>query len=142
MKLVIVSFSILISLSTVYAQAPEIVEDENIEIVADQLYWWESEGNLGVSISAKFNSHEQMYESLSLTKKIGTFKSEEWVLGDILVSVDLNANGAVASWSVSGPEPLISEYLKDLEAGYKDRSLFYVFQYGHVNYKPTAYLGC
>jgi hypothetical protein len=141
MKVIVATLVALSLLSGVCAEAPEAVGDEEIEIVADQLYWWEPEGNLGAGISAKFNSRKQMEETLSLTGKIGSFKSKQWVLGDILVSMDLNANGDVAYWTVSGPKPLVSEYLKELEAAYKDRSLFYDFGYSEINYKPTAYGG-
>lgn len=108
-------------------------------IVADQKYCWESEGNLGISISGKFNSSEKMAETLNLNKEIGTFNSRKWKLVDILVSMDLNANGDVATWEVSGPKPLLSNYLEDLEAKYKDNSLFYDFGYSFVNFKPAAY---
>lgn len=140
MKWFITALLTLALSQTVYAQPSEAAEEKEVEIVADQLYWWEPEGNLGAGIVGKFNSREQMEEELSLTKKIGTFRSKERVLGDILVSIDLNANGDVASWTVSGPKPLVSEYLNTLETGYKDKSLFYDFGYSYINYKPTAYL--
>ncbi len=108
-------------------------------LVADQKYYWESEGNLGISIFGKFNSSEQMTETLSLAKEIGTFKSRKWKLNDIIVSMDFNANGDVATWKVSGPKPLLLKYLEDLEAKHKDHSLFYDFGYSFINFKPTAY---
>jgi len=75
-------------------------------LVADQLYWWDSEGieNQAYQITAKFNSQSHLISVLRLDAPIGKFASKSWTLADILVQVDLNANGDVATWVISGPE--------------------------------------
>jgi len=113
---------------------------EDLLIVADQKYYWGPEANAGVSIFGKFNSSKLMNETLNLSKEIGLFKSKKWTLSDILVSMDLNANGDVASWIVSGPKPLLLSYLKELKNRYQDKTLFYDFSYTFIECKPTAYL--
>lgn len=138
MRIFIILISSFLLSATVYAEKAEDINSKEAITVADQLYWWEKEGNLGVSISAKFNSVEKMAQTLDLLKEIGTFHSKKWRLHEVLVSVDFNANGDVATWLVSGPKPLLLNYIKDLEAGYKDQSLFYDFGYDFVNCQPTA----
>lgn len=135
----ILTILILFLFSTVYAQEIENIENKEPVLVADQLYWWEQEGNLGISIGGKFYSREEMAETFNLLKEIGTFKSEKWKLCDILVSIDFNANGDVATWEVSGPKPLLLSYVKELEARYSDKSLFYSFSYFFINFKPSAF---
>lgn len=119
---------------------PSNHNDKDLLIVADQKYYWGPEGNAGVSIFGKFNSSKQMKETLDLSKEIGRFKSKKWTLSDVLISMDLNANGDVASWIVSGPKPLLLGYLKELKNRYQDKTLFYDFSYTFIECKPTAYL--
>jgi hypothetical protein len=38
-----------------------------------------------------------------------------------------------------GPKPLLLKFLKDMDRGYEDQSVFYDFGYTFVNFKPTAY---
>lgn len=95
----------LIFCTAVYAQENLDADSKDTVVVADQLYWWEKEGNLGVSVGGKFNSAEQMAQTLYPLKEIGVFRSRKWKLHEILVSVDFNANGNVATWLVSGPKP-------------------------------------
>ena len=132
----VVGFSLLFTFS--YAEDDKDIEAKTPLIVADQKYHWESEGNLCVEVGGKFNSQKQMSETLNLSGGIGIFKGKVWFLHDVLVSVDFNANGDVASWIVSGPKPLLQEYIKGLERQYKDKSLFYDFSYSFLNCKPTA----
>jgi len=82
-----------------------------------------------------------MAETLSLSKEVGTFNGRKWKLSDILVSADFNANGYVADWKVSGPKPLLLDYLEQLKAGDDEQGghLFYDFGYSFINFKPTAY---
>jgi len=133
-KQLIVVFGIAVSLLNGCASL-----HQEAVLVTDQKYYWESEGNLGIRIFGKFNSPEQTMGTLNLTKEIGTFKYRKWKLIDILVSMDFNANGDVATWEVSGPKPLLLEYLENLEAKHKDNSLFYDFGYSFINFKPSAY---
>ena len=82
------------------------------EVVADEYYWAGPEGNVGLAITGKFTSLEAMAQILDLTAKVGrfrdrtsSFKTKDWVLRDVLISVNLNANGFVATWRVCGPKP-------------------------------------
>ncbi len=116
-------------------------------MVADQFYWAGPEGNLGISFGAKFRSAEKMAETFNLLGEIGVFTGKHpaavpervWFLHDILVSVDFNANGYVATWRVSGPRPLLQRYLDNLRKEYKEGSAFYDFDYTFIDFKPTAY---
>jgi hypothetical protein len=139
MRFFIISLIMLSCCTATYGQEAPDTKGKDIIVVADQLYWWEKEGNLGVSVGGKFNSTEQMAQTLNLMKDIGVFNSQTWKLHEILVSVDFNANGDVADWVVSGPKPLILDYVKGLESAYKDKSLFYDFGYYFVDCKPTAF---
>lgn len=109
-------------------------------VVADKYYWPGPEGNLGLKITGKFISLEKEAATFDLLQEIGQFRGRQWKLADILVAVDLNANGNVATWQVSGPRPLITEYLDRLRKQYEDRSLFYDFGFTYVNFKPTIAL--
>lgn len=112
--------------------------------VADQYYWTGSEGNIGLAITGKFVSLEKMIETTMLTKSIGTHRGrqhelKEWHLHDILISIDFNGNGYVATWEICGPQPLLMSYLESLQATHEDRSVFYDFGYRILNFQPTAY---
>ena len=117
----------------------ENIENKQALLVPDQLYWGESEGNLGISFTGKFSTTEQMAETLNLLKVVGSFNSKEWKLHEILVSTNLNANGDVATWTVSGPMPLLLDYLEQLKAKNNYTALFYDFGYSFVNFKPSAF---
>lgn len=113
-------------------------------LVADAYYWTGPEGNLGIEISGKFQSEDGLKEVLSLSNEIGLFKDKKypfnvrsWRLRDILISVDFNANGSVAKWQVSGPEPLLLDYLDRLKKRYEDKSLFYDFSYRFIEFRPS-----
>jgi len=140
MKIVGLIILMLFSLSVVFAHEVEDFERKEPILVADQLYYWEDDAeNIGISITGKFNSREKMAETFDLLRIVGLFQGRAWALADILVTVDLNANGDVASWEISGPEPLLMSYIKDLDARYEDRSLFYDFGYHFIDFKPSAF---
>jgi len=138
MKCLLVPMLILFLTSGVCALETDNIEDQESVLIADQLYYWDGD-NIGIAFTGKFHSRQLMNETLRLSKEIGLFESREWKLSDILVSMDLNANGDVASWEVSGPKQLLKNYLKMLEAQYKDRSLFYDLGFSFVNFKPSHY---
>lgn len=110
-------------------------------LVADQLYWWGSEGieNQAYQITAKFNSHSHLISVLRLDAPIGKFASKSWTLADILVQVDLNANGDVATWVISGPEFLTAAYVENLRQLYEEQIMMYDFYASEVDAKPTAF---
>ncbi len=107
-------------------------------IVADRFYWSGPQGNLGLSLVGKFIDPEKMIETFELSKVLSVFSGKQWTLRDILVSVDFNANGTTASWKVSGPRPVLEQYLAVLKADYQNKSLLYDFGFSEVNFKPTA----
>src|SRR5690606_23602576 len=89
---------------------PEDLSEQPAILVSDEYFWWQDEGNLGAEITGKFQSLDDMAALLHLKQSVGKFKARqhpfeptEWVLYDILVRIDLNANGTVATWRVSGP---------------------------------------
>jgi hypothetical protein len=53
--------------------------------------------------------------------------------------MDLNANGDVAAWSISGPKPLLVGYVARLRRMYEGGKTFYDFGANALNAKPTAY---
>ena len=129
----------------IYAQETKRKEVERPIEVGDAYFWSGSEGNLGLEINGKFESEEGLRDTLDLSKEIGQFKdkkypfsSRAWVLRDILVSVDFKGSGAVATWRVSGPKPLMLSYLKSLEILYESRLLFYDFGYRFLVFKPSS----
>ncbi|MCD4700974.1 MAG: hypothetical protein K8S24_03865 [Candidatus Aegiribacteria sp.] len=110
-------------------------------LVADRLYWFESDGkgNQAYHICAKFYSQSQLADVLRLDTTVGEYFGRSWTLADILVQVDLNANGNVASWIISGPAPLILEYIGDLQQLYENGELMYDFGAFEIDAKPTAF---
>ena len=110
-------------------------------LVADQLYWWGSKGgeNQAYLITAKFNSQSQLASVLRFDAPIGQFADRSWTLADILVQVDLNANGDVATWIVSGPELLTAAYVDSLRGLYDERIVMYDFYASEVDARPTAF---
>lgn len=115
-------------------------------LISDQYYWFGDEGNVGIELIGKFQSLERMAETFDLLQDIGIFKSptepedtKTWKLHDILVYVDFNANGNVATWKVSGPKPLLMKYLEQMKRGYKTKWLFYDFGYTFVDFEPMHF---
>jgi len=110
-------------------------------LVADQLYWWGQDGgeNQAYRIVAKFNSQPQLVSALRLDTTIGKFAGQSWTLADILVQIDLNANGNVATWIVSGPEFLTAAYVENLRQLYEENITMYDFCASEVDARPTAY---
>jgi len=110
-------------------------------LVADRLYWFGSDGevNQAYRITAKFNSQSDLADVLRLNAVIGEFAGRSWTLADILVQVDLNANGYVASWMISGPEPLISSYIGELQQLYENGELMYDLSASEIEARPTAF---
>ena len=143
-QILLVATLTLLALSPA-AQATSQYEEQSPVLVADTYYWAGPEGNLGMEITAKFQSEQKLEDSLNLLKEIGSFKArkylfkeEIWHLRDILVSEDFNANGSAAKWRVSGPKPLMLAYIESLKRQYEDKSLFYDFGYRFINFRPST----
>jgi hypothetical protein len=137
--------AVFLALSTSHAQQSRMSNNENVLTVADQYYWSGPEGNLGIEVLGKFRSEEKLTDTLNLLKEIGTFNAKKqpfnptsWKLRDVLISMDLNANGNVVRWHVSGPKPLLLSYLENLKKQNEDKSVFYDFGYAFLHIKPTA----
>jgi len=130
---------------TVHAQT-KTSENTGPVLVADSYYWTGPEGNVGIEIVGKFQSEDLLFDTLNLQRIIGTFKakrhpfnSTNWILRDVLVTLDLNGTGNVAKWRVCGPRPLLLDYLEDLKQRAEERSVFYDFGWSWVDFKPTAH---
>ena len=110
-------------------------------LVADRLYWFGSDGeeNQAYQIGAKFNLQSQLADVLRLDTNVGEYDGRSWTLADILVQVDLNANGNVASWTISGPAPLILAYIDNLQQLYENSELMYVFGAREIDAEPSAF---
>ena len=129
---------------TVHAQT-KTPEKTGPVTVADSYYWTGPEGNVGIEIGGKFQSEEDLFDTLNLQKIVGTFKAKKypfnstnWRLRDILVTLDLNGTGNVAKWRVCGPRPLLVDYLEELKQRAEEKLGFYDFSWTWVDFKPTA----
>jgi hypothetical protein len=130
---------LLVVLAVMVSQAQH--DGDSPILVADQLYWWGLDGgeNQAYRIVAKFNSQPQLTSALRLDASIGKFAGRSWILADILVQIDLNANGNVATWIVSGPEFLTAAYVENLRQLYEENITMYDFSVSEVDARPTAY---
>jgi hypothetical protein len=110
-------------------------------VVADRLYWAGPEGekNQAYQLVGKFTSQSQLVRVLRLDTPIGEFAGRSWTLADILVRVDMNANGNVAEWMVSGPAPLTSAYVQNLRHLHQKKNVMYDFWASVIDVKPTAF---
>ena len=102
--------------------------------LSDRYIWTGAEGMRAVRITGKFQSAQAMVELLKLDAEVGRLadrrspnQEKVWTLRAILVSIDFNANGNVATWTVAGPRRLITAYVHTLSEKNDDRSLFYDF---------------
>lgn len=145
MKSLFLTAMLLISVCTASAQDPSRQESKNFVPISDRYYWAGSEGNLGIEIIGKFESEAALLATMSLTTEVGLFKGRQepfntkrWTLRDILVSVNFDGNGCVATWRVSGPKPLVLSYLEDIKNKMKDESVFYDFSYVFINFRPST----
>ena len=145
MKSMVLVIALVWFLPAASPQETRTSENREALIVADQFYWAGLEGNLAAEVIGKFQSEEKLAETLSLQKEIGVFKAKRdpfnlriWKLRDVLLRLDFNANGNVATWRVSGPKPLILSYVNDLRERYEDKTVFYDFSYRLLDARPTA----
>ena len=79
----------------------------------------------GAEILAKFRTSPQRAEMLRLDAPIDSADGRRWLLEDILVSIDISANGYVATWRIAGPRRIVERYLDRVVALAKDRSVIY-----------------
>src|SRR4030095_16172337 len=145
MKSLLLTAVLLISVCTANAQDTARHESKNFVPISDRYYWSGSEGNLGIEIIGKFESEAALLATMSLITEVGLFKGRQypfnttrWTLRDILVSVNFDANGSVATWRVSGPTPLVLSYLDGLKNEMKDGSVFYDLGYVFINFRPST----
>lgn len=107
-------------------------------LVADRLYWAGEEGNLAATLTGKFHRLADLAAELNPALGVGEFRGVPVRLFNILVSADYNANGLVATWTVSGPQPLIAGYLKRLRALAATPGVLSDFSADTVAAAPTA----
>ena len=136
MKRLLVISAACLFLLAVYVQNGSVSAGQHdVVLVADQFYWAGPEGNSGLEIVGKFKTEEILKQTFDLTKEVGEFNGKVWTLRQILLSVDFNATGNVATWKVCGPKPLVSNYLEALK---KDGSLFYDFGATPITLKAST----
>jgi len=107
-------------------------------VVSDRLYYAGGEGNMGAGLTGKFVSPTALEAAFELGQPVGEFGGRSWLLRDILVRASFDALGDAAAWEVSGPRPLVSQYVQRLAAAYEDRSLLYDFSWREIEFRPTA----
>jgi hypothetical protein len=83
-------------------------------VVADAQFWTGEDGNRAIVVSARFVDRDRIARALDLSRPVGTFDGRPWSLAEVLVGLDLNANGPGATWRVSGPRDLIASYANEL----------------------------
>jgi len=79
----------------------------------------------GAVILAKFQTSLQRADFLRLEIPVDSIARRRFLFQDILVSIDLNGNGWVASWRIAGPRRIIDAYLARVIALAKDHSVIY-----------------
>lgn len=89
---------------------------EEAFVLADRYVYVGDEGGEGVELVAKFKTREALIAHFDLKREIGALGGKPWALRDVLIDLDLNANGEVASWTVAGPKPLIDAYVEATKA--------------------------
>jgi hypothetical protein len=137
--------NVLVAILSLFVLGPLTQKTPKQVPVADAYYWTGPERNLGIEMTGKFQSEDRLKDVFNLSKAIGTFKDKRypfepttWMLRDILISADFNANGSVATWRVSGPKSLLLGYLARLKEEYEDKSVFYDFSYRFIDFKPST----
>lgn len=81
----------------------------------------------GAALVAKFDSAAARTAMLRLDAPVTTFNGKRWLLGDILVTLDVNGNGYVATWTIAGPKEVIDAYLADFRLVVRSRHPIYDF---------------
>lgn len=79
----------------------------------------------GVELIATFDSAAARTAMLRLDAPVATLGGKRWVLGDILVSLDINGAGYVAKWTVAGPAGVIGAYVAAFRALVRSRHPIY-----------------
>ena len=82
-------------------------------------------GTVGARMVAKFTTAAMRANEFRLDAEVAVYKNRKWLLDDILVSVDFNANGSVATWTVAGPKSVIDAHVAHLRELALDRSKVY-----------------
>jgi hypothetical protein len=84
--------------------------------------FWVGEETEGAELVGRFRSPEAMDAALDRAQRVASWDGRDWLLGDILVSVDFRGGRDGASWQVAGPGPVIQRYVTDLQEAAGDRS--------------------
>jgi hypothetical protein len=79
----------------------------------------------GAVVIAHFRTAELRAAVLRLDGVVSIHENRAWLLSDILVNVDFNGNGFVATWRVVGPTPVIEAHLGQIAEIAKDRDQIY-----------------
>jgi hypothetical protein len=83
-------------------------------IVCDQRFWTGEGGNRALVVSARFTDRDRMAHALDLSRTVGEFNGRPWLLSEVLIDLDLNADGHLVTWRVSGPSALIAAHVDEL----------------------------
>ena len=130
---------LIIFSSVLFLSSAEISDLPHPLIVSDRLYYDGPEGNAGLAFQVKFITAQSLTTFLKLDTPVGNVKNRAYTLSDILV--DVNFDGGNADWAdvrISGPKPIILDYLNDLETNFRKKNLS-DFSWMFMNFKPTEY---
>lgn len=84
--------------------------------------FWAGEETVAYELVGRFASAEAMATSLDALQPVGRVDDRDWVLGDILVSVEYRVPGESAVWRVAGPADVVGPYVERLREGVDARS--------------------
>ncbi len=103
----------LIALTPATVAAQDTTQILDTADVAER-FLWGPEVTVGIAFAASFLTAEARAEALDLRQSLGSFDGREFVLGDVLLDLDLDGLGFNASWRVIGPNSIVEPYFTRL----------------------------
>ncbi|MFZ2956168.1 MAG: hypothetical protein WA705_04665 [Candidatus Ozemobacteraceae bacterium] len=118
----------------------EILDLPHPLVVSDRLYFDGPEGNAGLAFQVKFFTVKALTDFFKLDTPVGNIENRSFTLRDILVNINFDGGNTIwADVRLSGPKPIILNYLSDLERKFREKNLLSDFSWNFMNFKPTAY---
>jgi len=101
----------LVAVTCIAASLPAQVPIASQDTISVSDRFFVDSTTTGARILAKFRTAEARASMLALDGLVTTIEGRRWMIGDILVQLDLNGNGFVAVWTVAGPRRVIETHL-------------------------------
>ncbi len=100
---------------------PEPRGAEAVEEMEVDDRFWAGAGTVGAEVVARFVSPGALDAALTRDVPVARHQDREWLLREILVSVDFRVGPDGAIWRVAGPPEIIEAYLDGLREDADDR---------------------